>query len=147
MHFNHLNHKYSTQCTVNFKCICYNLIFPLSVPPRSRNQPPLVTLLSWDYPWRSCILQVSMFRLLYLDFLQYTFPWGKESVDCMTVSSDFHKCMTDEDCNGLLFNKESMPYVIQIKTDINAGNNIVAVLLNICRKYVFLFNLQWCLIL
>jgi len=53
--------------------------------------------------------------------IEYTFPWGKESVDCMTVSSDFHKCMTDEDCNGLLFNKESMPYVIQIKTDINTG--------------------------
>ncbi|XP_020610412.1 uncharacterized protein LOC110048987 isoform X2 [Orbicella faveolata] len=54
--------------------------------------------------------------------IQYTFPWGKESVDSMTVSSDLHKYMTDEDCSGLPFNKESMPYVIQIKTDINTGN-------------------------
>ena len=81
------------------------------------------------------------FRLLYLDFSQYSFPWGKESVDFMTVSSDFHKCMTDEDCNGLPFNKESMPYVIQIKTDINTGNDVVAVSLNICRRYVFCYNL------
>lgn len=40
----------------------------------------------------------------------------------MTVSSDLHKYMTDEDCSGLPFNKESMPHVIQIKTDINTGN-------------------------
>lgn len=65
-----------------------------------------------------------MFGLLYLDFLQYTFPWGKESVDSMTVRSDLHKCMTNEDCNGLPFNKESIPYVIQIKTDINTGNTL-----------------------
>ncbi|KAL9988566.1 hypothetical protein ACROYT_G003024 [Oculina patagonica] len=54
-------------------------------------------------------------------FIQYSFPWGKESIDSMTVRSDLHKRLTNEECNVLPFNKESLPYVIQIKTDFNTG--------------------------
>jgi len=53
-------------------------------------------------------------------FIQYAFPWGLETVDSLTVRSDLHNHMTNEQ-HKLLFNKESTPHVIQIKTDLNRG--------------------------
>lgn len=66
---------------------------------------------------------------IYLISLQYSFPWGKESIDSMTVRSDLHKHLTNEELSGLPFSKESLPCIIQIKTDLNTGKTLKAVCL------------------
>ena len=59
---------------------------------------------------------------LILPTIQYAFPWGKEEVDCLTVRSDLCNQMTIQQHGKLPFDKESTPHVIQITSDLNAGN-------------------------
>lgn len=54
-------------------------------------------------------------------FIQYAFPWGKETVDSLTVRSDLRKHLTVEQKTKLMFNKDSIPHIIQITSNLNAG--------------------------
>ena len=54
--------------------------------------------------------------------MQYAFPWGKETLDSLTVRSDLLKYLTVEQKTKLMFNKDSMPHIIQITSNLNAGN-------------------------
>ncbi|XP_029213622.2 glycine--tRNA ligase-like isoform X2 [Acropora millepora] len=54
-------------------------------------------------------------------FVQYAFPWGKETVDSLTVRSDLRKHLTVEQKTKLMFNKDSIPHIIQITSNLNAG--------------------------
>ena len=72
--------------------------------------------------------------------MQYAFPWGKETVDSLTVRSDLRKHLTVEQKTKLMFNKDSIPHIIQITSNLNAGN-ILQNITMFCWDFVLLIIL------
>ena len=69
--------------------------------------------------------------------MQYAFPWGKEILDSLTVRSDLLKHLTVEQKTKLMFSKDSIPHIIQITSNLNAGN----ILQRQCFVVILFFSL------
>lgn len=69
--------------------------------------------------------------------MQYAFPWGKETVDSLTVRSDLRKHLTVEQKTKLMFNKDSIPHIIQITSNLNAGNILQNITMFCCDFVLF----------